>query len=1036
MAFSNGLRSPREETAFPTYSSSIRPIGNQTATSNASSTHPERQSLHRRFTTNTVPTLPSLSTLTPLSPIGQQRRYVAEPSDLASSLERTKQEYLKLRQQRERFQTELETLDRIDLQKKEEMERLENEVHGYNVAGHLSEPTTPPEYRDNGFTPAFSRPHRLSLASIASPQSLSSMVSPRAARSGSVGFSSYASHATPHQSVPGSRRGSDEEDSYDSEIITLNNRTTGTLRHNRNSVPANFDFRGLADSSDTSDVHSILGIKNIQSLLNEDDDKLMPSHYRTTSIDGKGRLHMSENSEKFPILVRRDFESVVPTTTASSGLDRAGVLATDGDHPTNGGWPSFARHRAGQQSLPMNTLRPSTHTDDFDLGSTVPSARKLTNNRRSMDVQFSVPSFGESKRSSLHAISQNGTSNGIPKPTLQSSLSTNDIPTVKNSNGLNAATSAALSQSTLTHAEQHLQNHNVNIGRIPPSAVNRHSRKLSASDLRLDESKPFNSLAATLQSSTAPFGSNTSVPAVATATTIPPTSPHATSGASNPFVASMTAVTAGVSAPMSPQTMNAYAAQAYYGGYGVPMINMAMSNLNLGSPQWANQMPMYGGGYPGYGPGFPQFPVASRFPAADNQTRVMQQRRLQTAEDTARFANFKLENLNGRVYELCKDQYGCRFLQRKLEEQDPEHVRMIFEETKSHVVDLMTDPFGNYLCQKLLEFSNDHQRTVLINNAAPSMVKIALNQHGTRALQKMIEFISTQDQIQTVIRAFEGEVVTLIQDLNGNHVIQKCLNHLKPQDAQFIFDAVGIHCLTVGTHRHGCCVLQRCIDHATGNQKTQLVAHITSNALALVQDPFGNYVVQYILDLNIPDFTRPLCLSFLTKLIELSKQKFSSNVIEKCLRVSDVVTKRRMIEELLIAPTEMEKILKDLYANYVIQTALEYGDPEIKARLWDIVIPILPNIRGTPCGRRLSQKLQAAGASRNEFEPTLSPQEASHQPVGPIPGFTQQASMSYPQTPAIASPQPHRLSNGTLPAHLQNTVNQQFVPYSRGVPFF
>ena len=64
------------------------------------------------------------------------------------------------------------------------------------------------------------------------------------------------------------------------------------------------------------------------------------------------------------------------------------------------------------------------------------------------------------------------------------------------------------------------------------------------------------------------------------------------------------------------------------------------------------------------------------------------------------------------------------------------------------------------------------------------MVKIALNSHGTRALQKMIEFVSTPEQIRTVINALNGKVVDLIQDLNGNHVIQKCLNRLSPNDAQ------------------------------------------------------------------------------------------------------------------------------------------------------------------------------------------------------------------------------------------------------------
>jgi len=158
----------------------------------------------------------------------------------------------------------------------------------------------------------------------------------------------------------------------------------------------------------------------------------------------------------------------------------------------------------------------------------------------------------------------------------------------------------------------------------------------------------------------------------------------------------------------------------------------------------------------------------------------------------------------------------------------------------------ISDPFGNYLCQKLLEFTSDEQRTALINNAAPDMIKIALNQHGTRALQKMIDFVSTEEQIETIIYALKNNVVPMIQDLNGNHVVQKCLNKLTPKDAQFIFDAVALNCVTVGTHRHGCCVIQRCIDHSTGPQRAQLVAAVTKAAFPLVQDPFGNYVLQYI----------------------------------------------------------------------------------------------------------------------------------------------------------------------------------------------
>lgn len=323
-----------------------------------------------------------------------------------------------------------------------------------------------------------------------------------------------------------------------------------------------------------------------------------------------------------------------------------------------------------------------------------------------------------------------------------------------------------------------------------------------------------------------------------------------------------------------------------------------------------------------------------------------------------RYHNLPLERVGGEIYELCKDQHGCRYLQKKLEERDPQQVHTIWLETNAHVIELMTDPFGNYLCQKLLEFCNDEERTVLIQNAAQDMVRIALNQHGTRALQKMIEFVSTPVQVQMIIDALRYRVVDLIQDLNGNHVIQKCLNKLSAMDAQFIFDAVGHHCVEVGTHRHGCCVLQRCIDHADGEQKVWLIGKITDHAPVLVQDPFGNYVVQYIIDLNEPAFTEPVVAMFRNKISGLSRHKFSSNVIEKCLRCSREPSRDMIVDELLV-PGEIERILRDNYANYVVQTALEYASPQGKYRLVEAIRPHLPAIRSTPYGRRIQAKIQA-----------------------------------------------------------------------------
>ncbi|CAL1696764.1 unnamed protein product [Somion occarium] len=330
-----------------------------------------------------------------------------------------------------------------------------------------------------------------------------------------------------------------------------------------------------------------------------------------------------------------------------------------------------------------------------------------------------------------------------------------------------------------------------------------------------------------------------------------------------------------------------------------------------------------------------------------------------------RFAGMRLEDLVGEIPALCKDQHGCRYLQKKLEEGVPEHRDMIFRETFSHFAELMTDPFGNYLCQKLLEYSTDDQRNVICESVAQDLVNISLNMHGTRAVQKMIDFLSTRRQadpkynvqIHSIIVALSLSVVVLIKDLNGNHVIQKCLNKLAPEDNQFIYNAVAANCVEVATHRHGCCVLQRCIDHASDNQRIQLVNEITYNALTLVQDPYGNYVVQYILDLNDNRFSDAVIRQFTGNVCALSVQKFSSNVIEKCVRVAEHNTRKMLIGELLNR-TRLEKLLRDSYGNYCVQTALDYAEPAQRALLVEGIRPVLPLIRNTPYGKRIQNKLQ------------------------------------------------------------------------------
>merc|ERR1719247_573842 len=211
------------------------------------------------------------------------------------------------------------------------------------------------------------------------------------------------------------------------------------------------------------------------------------------------------------------------------------------------------------------------------------------------------------------------------------------------------------------------------------------------------------------------------------------------------------------------------------------------------------------------------------------------------------------------------------------------------------------------------------------------LVRISLNMHGARAVQKLIDAVAATPLVGRLVKALEGAVVALAQDPNGNHVIQRCLEVLPSDTRMFIFRAVADQIVDVASHRHGCRIVQRCIDSSTGADRYCLEGAICNNALTLVQDAFGNYVVQYVLGLNNPQAISCVIHAMLGRLNVLSRQKFSSNVVERCLQIASPEDRERMLME-LTDPRGLSELLKDVYGNYVVQSALGIANERQLAR--------------------------------------------------------------------------------------------------------
>jgi hypothetical protein len=346
-----------------------------------------------------------------------------------------------------------------------------------------------------------------------------------------------------------------------------------------------------------------------------------------------------------------------------------------------------------------------------------------------------------------------------------------------------------------------------------------------------------------------------------------------------------------------------------------------------------------------------------------------------------------LDVLVGQIRRLSRDQVGCRLVQQALDEEGPMAASLILTEGFPFWGEAMIDPFGNYLFQKILEKVTPEERIMLINSVSSRLVNASLNLHGTRSVQKVVELCAQDEDYfhgrksldsfgnhihQTasdiLVKALLPAAARLCIDSHGNHVIQRILLKLSPKHSKFVFNAVAASVSDVARHRHGCCVIQRCLDSPASASRTHLVERIVEKALELMQDAYGNYVVQYVLDVCADQYVHTVCESVVGRVSLLAIQKFSSNVMEKCFeRCSD-----RVREEFIAEICDSERIrelMMDPFGNYVVQRALSVATHDQAMRLVEAMRPHLMaqmlgphghrngGIRNTAGGRRIIAKI-------------------------------------------------------------------------------
>ncbi|KAJ7774585.1 armadillo-type protein [Mycena maculata] len=336
---------------------------------------------------------------------------------------------------------------------------------------------------------------------------------------------------------------------------------------------------------------------------------------------------------------------------------------------------------------------------------------------------------------------------------------------------------------------------------------------------------------------------------------------------------------------------------------------------------------------------------------------------------------WELRDITGYVVEFSGDQHGSRFIQTALTTATSEERQSVFDEiVPGNTLQLIQDVFGNYVIQKLFEHGTQAQKTLLANTMEGHIVYLSSNLYGCRVVQKAVESI-LPDQQAGLVRELEPHIMKCVKDSNGNHVIQKVIERVSPDRLGFVSNFMG-HVFELASHPFGCRVLQRCLQHLPDVQTRPLLDELLlSYTVDLMQDQFGNYVIQFILEHGRRDDKASIVAQIRGRILFMARHKFASNVCEKALVFADSDARRLLIEEIM-APaskpdgtTPIVALMKDQYGNYVLQRALGVAEGEQKETLINTVRPQLINMRkfSTAYSKHLTSSMSLRAPSSMSF---------------------------------------------------------------------
>lgn len=292
-------------------------------------------------------------------------------------------------------------------------------------------------------------------------------------------------------------------------------------------------------------------------------------------------------------------------------------------------------------------------------------------------------------------------------------------------------------------------------------------------------------------------------------------------------------------------------------------------------------------------------------------------------------------------------------------------IQIMLEGVLGSMFEWMTDEYAHHVFGMLVEKCQYDQLQIIVNRAATEpdrFADLALTQKGSKSIKKIIRSIKKNPLMEiSITRILMPRSYELLTHKISADVVRQCFHQFGETSMILFIEVLLPRLLDLAVDSVGCVSLYNLLDCIRGGIRQPVLEHLADQSLFLTNDPFGNFIIQYLLELNNKAVTEIIISRLEGNFEHLAQKQGGSHVTEKCMSHS-MEGLEIVISEITKNRHTLLRIARDQFGNYVIQRALKLSkilaDRRLYMQILDALRPNYPILMGRSKGRHVAELIK------------------------------------------------------------------------------